>query len=168
MSDPITLPTLDANQLRWLAEKADGLRDEGDLAMVYDDDVGVDIVKESDVGRRQELFHLKTPSKGPGVPGNAQIQLTVGGRVYPATTKFGDCDAVFVTQSAIEKFLLPYYMRFKSGAEVQAIQDGLFKNGVVIAGAHVAPSFSVGIPDNDQVAILSTDPVSKELSVKLV
>lgn len=168
MSDTATLPTLDANQLRWLAEKADGLRDEGDLAMVQDDDVGVDVVKESEVGTRRELFHLKTPSKGAGVPGNVKIQLTLGNRVYHATTEYGDCDAVFVTQSAVEKFLLPYYMRFKSGAEVQAIQDMLFTNRHVIAGAHVAPSFGVGISDTHKLAIFGTHPVSQDLTVKLV
>jgi hypothetical protein len=156
MADAPPTTTLTANQLRWLAEKADGLRgDDEPLALVAGGELGVDIVREKDLAGREPIFDVRTPKKGDGVPGDATIQIVHNGTVYSARTKFGECDAVFVTQSAVEKFLLPYYMRFKTGAEVQQLQDWLFKNPLVLAGAHVSPSASVKINENGDP---ETDP----------
>ena len=136
-----TRPTLSANQLRYLAEKADGIR--GELVLVADANGKLDVVRPSDVNGCTVLANLNTEREGPGVPGTARIQLrgennqVLGG----PGTDIDKADAVFVTQSAVEKFLLPYYMRFKSPREVAEIERKAFEDENVDAIIHFPWSY---------------------------
>ena len=54
-------------------------------------------------------------------------------------------DAVFITQSAFAKFVIPYYTRFKSPAQIAAMKHKYFADGF-IGVAHFPPSIQQGIP----------------------
>jgi hypothetical protein len=136
---PRFTPPLCANQLRYLAEKADGWRDTP-LSLVVTDG-RIDVIPTKDISRETQLFTLDTPSRGPGIDGSAKARIFWHGDVYGGPdTDLEKADAVFLTQSAVEKFLLPYYMRFKSGAAVQGLENTLFNHDSVAAVFHIPPS----------------------------
>ena len=141
---------IDANRLRRLAEKADGLRDRP-LKVITDGYGGVDVVEINEPGTPC-LIDVVTPTEGPGVAGRGKITVhwhesSQVGRNGGSECSLDGADAVFVSQSAIEKLLLPYYMRFKNGAEVQQLQDLLFKNDKVLAAIHFPPSMWAAYPE---------------------
>ena len=139
-------PTLTANELRWLAEAADGTR-EKQLALVINSDGKVDVVAADATGNDVVLLNLKTTTRGPGIPGDAKARVQWHGRTYGGpTTLLEKADAVFLTQSAVEKFLLPYYMRFRSGAQVQALENALYNDPRAIIAFHIPPSSAFAYP----------------------
>jgi hypothetical protein len=143
---PKFIPPLCANELRYLAEKADGWRDTP-LTMVITDGK-VDVKPTEQLTRDDKaLFILDTKSRGEGVAGDAKARVFWRDKVYGGSgTDLEKADAVFLTQSAIEKFLLPYYMRFKSGAEVQGLENRIFNNKNVAAVFHIPPSIPKMFP----------------------
>ena len=122
------------------------------------------VVKEEKVGNRQRLAEVVTASRGPGVPGTAKIRVFWNGHVYGGI-EFEDADALFVTQSAIEKFLLPYYMRFKSGAQVQALENMLFNDRAVVAAYHIRPSVPKAFPEPPTIGCVKPKAGSDEFTV---
>lgn len=154
---------IDANQLRWLAEAADGIRDEP-AALVRRADGSLDVVRDSErTARDTVVLELETASRGPGVDGSAEVRIFWNGRIYDPKVRLPDgrkerVDALFVTQSAIQKFLLPYYMRFRSGAEVQAVENKLFNDRHVKAAIHIPPSHAGGF---SAIYAVSPDPESE-------
>ena len=150
-----------ANDLRWLAEKADGLREQH-LALVTNDDGKLDVIKRDQLKPGQPvILDVETPDEGPGIPGDAKIRIEHRGVMYGAGTTLDQADAVFVTQSAVEKFVLPYYMRFKSGAQVQALQNMLFRDPLVICAPHIPPSLTLKFPNNGDPSRPINDVVSE-------
>jgi hypothetical protein len=140
--------TLTANDLRWLAEKADGMRGEP-LVLVEDQKKVADIVRQTELKGRTPLLYIDTESRGPGIPENpedrAKARIMFNGKIHTDDV-LDQADAVFFSQSSVEKFLLPYYMRFRSGAEVQAIENMLFNKKGVIAALHIPPSLPKAWP----------------------
>jgi len=135
--------TITANQLRLLAEKADGTRDTP--VFLVSDGKNLDVVEQGKVGDREVLLEVDTKSRGPGVIGDAKVRIFWKGHTYGGGA-LDDADALFVTQSAIEKFLLPYYMRLSSGAQVQALENKLFNDKTVAAAFHIPPSVTKKFP----------------------
>jgi len=111
-----TLTTVTANDLRLAAEKADGFRGIP-MALVPDEKRGVTVVTEEEAksGDKEILVEILTPFEGGGVRGDAKVKLLHDNKLYPTPEKpdtpLASADAVFVTQSAVEKFVLPYYIR---------------------------------------------------------
>ncbi|MDB4870731.1 MAG: hypothetical protein JWL97_1735 [Gemmatimonadales bacterium] len=140
--------TLSANDLRWLAEKADGLRGQP-LFLVEDPKKVVDVVSQEELNGREPLLYIDTRSRGPGIPENpndrAKARILCNGKIYNDAL-LDEADTLFLSQSSVEKFLLPYYMRFKSGAEVQAIENMLFNKEGVMAALHIPPSLPKAWP----------------------
>jgi hypothetical protein len=158
------LPKLTANELRFLGETADGNRDVKQFLVA--DDSKLAVVKQEEIGNRQVLAEVVTASKGPGVVGDAKIRVYWKGRVYGGE-QFEKADALFVTQSAIEKFLLPYYMRFKSGAQVQAVENMLFNDPGVVAAYHIRPSIPLAF-EPPIVGSIRPDPNSDTFTGEFV
>ena len=101
---------LSANALRRLAEKADGLRDKHPFLVVDDNDI-VDVAAETDIKGRHKLLDLTTLNDGPGLNSKPILGMTVDGKPYPEGTELDVADAIFTSQSAVEKFVFPYYTR---------------------------------------------------------
>ena len=74
---------------------------------------------------------------------NDDVQLIVDGKPLKIPIpRLDDADAVFLTQSAVAKFILPYYMRFKTGNQVGALENSLFNNEEVVAAFHIPGSLT--------------------------
>ena len=159
----MTLPKLTANELRFLGETADGNRGVHQFLVVNDENE-LAVVKQQDVGDLQVLAEVTAVSRGPGIAGDAKIRVYWNGRVYGGD-QFKDADALFVTQSAIEKFLLPYYIRFKSAAQVQALENMLFNDRGVVAAYHIRPSIPKVFEPPPIVGSIKPDPDSDTFTV---
>ena len=162
----MTMPKLTANELRFLGETADGNRNVRQFLVVADDNK-LAVVKQEELGDRQPVAEVVTASRGPGVPGTAKVRVFWKGRVYGGK-EFEEADALFVTQSAVEKFLLPYYMRFKSGAQVQAVENMLFNDPAVVAAYHIRPSVPKAFPEPPTIGCIRPKPDSDEFTVEIL
>ena len=140
MSQPVT-----ANQLRWLGEEADGKRDK-DCVVVWrgtGDKEKLGIAERGKLGADERLVgsvDVRTDLEGPGLLGDATIQLLYNGQVIDVT----GADAIFITQSAFGKFVIPYYTRFKSPAQIAAMKHNYFADDY-IGVAHFPPSIPQGV-----------------------
>ncbi|MFN2603944.1 MAG: hypothetical protein ABR582_14475 [Gemmatimonadaceae bacterium] len=155
-----------ANDLRWLAESADGKREEACL-IVWDTDGKPLVVKKADYGdgrvpdmdpERPPLdLEVMTPYYSPPPQGNQKAQR--GGMHKGVTVKLlvgtdvialpDNTDAVFLTQTAVEKFVLPYYTRMEPPDWIQQKKDELFAPEIV-AAAHADPSITTGYPRKEK------------------
>jgi hypothetical protein len=138
--------TLSAKALRRLAETADGLR-ELHPWLVVDDDGKLIVVEQAKIGTRQRLINLETPDDGPALHFKPTLGLTVDGKTYPPGRGLELADAVFTSQSAVEKFVFPYYTRVKSPAEVEAMAREMFDDEATVAIIHF-PSTRYGLLQN--------------------
>jgi hypothetical protein len=135
-----TIAKLSAGALRRLADKADGLRDKHPL-LVVDSKDEVDVVIEADLRADQHpLIDLETPNDGPGLCFKPTIRLIVNGTEFGEGTQLDQADAVFTSQSAVEKFLLPYYMRVRTPAQVAEIARAMFDDEFTVCGHHLPGS----------------------------
>lgn len=144
--------TSTANKLRWLAEAADGMRDQ-DCVVVWVAEDTLGVVREQDVDGRERLMTLKvhTPSSGGGgMSGNAEVKLTYDGQPVPLPA---DTDAVFLSQAAVEKFVLPYYTRMESPEWIANKKAELFARNIV-AAAHREPSITQPVPEGSGATLL--------------
>jgi hypothetical protein len=109
------------------------------------------------------LLYIDTKSRGPGIPENpkdrAKARILCNGKIYDDDL-LDEADTLFLSQSSVEKFLLPYYMRFKSAAEVQAIENMLFNKKGVMAALHIPPSLPKRWP---QIAALTPEEGTSKL-----
>ena len=156
--------TISANDLRFAGESADSIRDEPAF-LIINDQGKPEVVARSKLGTREPLFQLETDFRGDGLRSNVKVKLFLDGKVYDEDNipHFNQVDAVFLTQSAVAKFLLPYYMRFKSAAQVQQLENSLFNHAEVIAAFHIPGSFTFPIW---RVGIVTRKP-SGEVAVDL-
>lgn len=124
-----------ASALRRLAEKADGLRDQHPY-LVVDDHGTVDVAGENDVGERQKVLDLETLYDGDGLRFKPVLGMTVDGKAYPNGTELEVADAVFTSQSAVEKFVFPYYARIRTPAELAQMAKEMFDDKGNVAIIH--------------------------------
>ncbi|MBL0938412.1 MAG: hypothetical protein IBJ03_05940 [Gemmatimonadaceae bacterium] len=151
--------TVDANTLRRIAEAADGLRG-GTYALSANAPqrdggtglglVPVDTSKPAEPGE----IRVHTPLKAPKKPRPKAVFVQhphTGEMINIDVERF---DAVFWGEAAIEKFLVPYYVRFQSEGFMQTLREAV-ENDEVIAIAHEYPSFVD--PITDHVLVLPTN-----------
>jgi hypothetical protein len=134
-----TIPTVDARRLRALAEWADGHRDRpyvlveraGSLMIVDSDAVTPD---------DRELAAVQTSTRARNRPRPESVSLTAGKSSGPLEMGL-KYDALFWTESSIEKFLLPYYYtaRVLTEESLQELKQEYVRENVV-AMAHRPPS----------------------------
>lgn len=146
-------PPSHALMLRRLAEKADGLRDQ-DLALVQRADGTLDVVPVDEVGTQPVLYQLRTPSQHPADQ-RPKFELVLTppppGVPFDARARY---DALFWTESAVEKFLLPYYQRVLTPEELLELARAFRDNPNVYAVGHWPPT---------RYELLSTDGPSPGL-----
>jgi hypothetical protein len=169
MIETMNAGSFTANDLRRVAEKADGLRGQP-LGLVVDGDGFPDVipVEEAHKSGRTVLLEIETPLVGDGMRGDAKMLVTLNGATYGGKgTDLETADAVFTSQAAVLKFVLPYYVRFKSGEELQELQDKLFKDKHVIAAVHLPTSVTHGLGDG-KIAVMTVKPESTKPTIEVL
>ena len=115
---PPTFPT--ANELRRLVEGLDGIRGK-DLFVALKNGR---LVLETERPTSGAFLIVRTEfSGGDGLRGTEALSVTNGNIPREA-------DAAFTTQSAYEKFVLPYYARTRTPTELQAMKDTAYADDV--------------------------------------
>ena len=129
-------PRVDSRQVSWWAESADGTRDK-ELALVLTGD-GEYVVKEEAPGDNVVL-RMYTPSAVPNRLKPTEITFQAPGCEKMRIDEIADC--LFWTESAVEKFLFPYYasQRLLTDEEMRQLKEG-FQDERVVAIWHKAPS----------------------------
>lgn len=125
--------------LRRLAEKADGLRDQ-DLVLVQRADGTLDVVPADQAGADLVLHRLRTSSRYPADQ-RPQFGLILTppppGTPFDARSRY---DALFWSESAVEKFVLPYYHRVRTPEEVLQLARAFRDDPNVYAIGHIPPT----------------------------
>lgn len=147
-----TIPSISANQLRALAERADSRR--GRTVFLVANPVGspepFDIVEgERERGGRTVVLTLRTDDEPPAFEPRQPEPICLSSQPPVELIEFPRqgleiCDAVFTSLVAVEKFVKPYYSRFRKGPDVQALRDGFASEPTVLAVAHVPDSIPSG------------------------
>ena len=141
-------PKVDSNELRWLGEEADGKRQK-DYAVIWKEGpkgkrlglAPLDTVNPNDV---VASFVVRTNWQGDGLRG--QEPMTIVWRGKPTTIKRVKNgkdeypDAIFWTQSAFLKFVIPYYARMRSTGNLDDMRRRYFNDKDCIAVLHFEPS----------------------------
>ena len=112
----------DANEVRRMAEAADGTREQD----VYFTVVGDELSRTPTKPPAGKGITVKTTWHGPGLRGAASLSVSKG-EIPPGA------DAAFTTQSAFEKFVLAYYIRSKTLDELRTMMDRAYTQGVTAA-----------------------------------
>jgi hypothetical protein len=60
-----------------------------------------------------------------------------------------DADAVFLSQAAVEKFLLPYYARYMTPLQLEEVRRDCFDTPGVFAVLHLFPTIHQVLTTND-------------------
>jgi hypothetical protein len=131
-------PRVDSRQISWWAESADGARDK-ELALVLTAS-GEYIVKEEEPGDHVVL-RMYTPSTTPDRMKPVEITFQAPGCEKVRIDEVAD--AIFWTESAVDKFLFPYYasQRLLTDEEMRRFKES-FRDERVVAIWHQAPSRS--------------------------
>ena len=155
-------PRVDSRQISWWAESADGTRDK-ELALVLTAS-GEYVVKVEEPGD-DVVLRMYTPSARPNRLRPTEITFQAPGCERIRIDELAD--ALFWTESAVEKFLFPYYaaQRLLSAAEMRQLKKG-FRNERVVAIWHKAPSnYALLYGEEsglDTLNVLAADPESSE------
>ncbi len=148
----------DANHLRKIAERADGTRGKDQYLVVRGEEV--ELVDEKPDGSNEKFATIHTKYSGDGM--RKSPQLKADGKATPEKA-----DALFASQSAVEKFLVPYYARTRTPKELQNLVDELFKAGRTVAfhmpGSDVGGALVESIPglyamdENGKITLIAED-----------
>ena len=142
-----------ATNLSWLAETADGLRDIP-LALIVDDEKNLQLIKDTEPGAEKSLVTIITPKHRPNripvteVGCRGEYEDSTGKqKVFERTLPSDmDYDAVFWTESSVEKFLYPYYRAHRLWDQtMDRLQEQFENDDFAVAIAHRAPSKSSSV-----------------------
>lgn len=151
----------DANKLRWLGEAADGDRDK-DCVVVWNG-TKLQVVEKSKAGLKAPLgISVRTNSHGPGMRGGKPIDIAYDGKSMRLKP---EVDAIFLTQSAVEKFVIPYYTRMQSLEWIIEKRDALFNDAKVLAAIHAYPSITSSWPPKTMLQPLGFDDETGDLKI---
>ena len=155
-----------ANDLRFAGEEADSIRGEPAF-LVVDDQGKPHVVAKSELGSRHPLLELFTEPRGDGMKADVKVQFIVNGKPFTKPIpRLDQADAVFLTQSAVAKFILPYYMRFKTGNQVGALENSLFNPKDVIAAFHIPGSLTFAV--QPKVGVVTLNPATGDCDCHLL
>ena len=142
----VTVPKpilITANQLRELAEAADGTRKT--RMYVVEGNKRHPVKVDRNAGATTVLIEVETDEKEKFEPVVLSSTPVLG--VYTdeegneVEFKMSDCDAVFTTLSAVEKFLVPYYAKMRELKDVQTMRDNFAESTVTAAAFHLPSSY---------------------------
>lgn len=120
---------LNARALAWIAEGADGRRDEP-LVLFQNQKGNLQLERAGTVPEDQVILELFTKSR-------KQQERTPRALEIPT-----DWDAVFLSESAVEKFVFPYYtaQRLLTAAELNRLKTAFYTREDVVGIVHKPPS----------------------------
>lgn len=123
------MPALTARALAWIAEAADGTRDVNRV-LVQNADGKLALVDEIDANGRPIILEIRTPSRKKQVRKDWKLTIPK------------EWDALFLTESAVEKFLFPYYesQRLLNGSEMELLKGQYYNRPDVAGILHKPPS----------------------------
>lgn len=130
-----------ADDLRMLAETADGLQDD-DVVLAWSSEKSQwEIIKRADhvesQGGSPAIPIRAVPTPGaPPEPDDVGVKLTTGSQLQSLRE---DGDAIFWTNAAMRKFVLPYYARLMKPDKLVELYENLL-DGRTMAAVHVRPS----------------------------
>lgn len=125
-------PPIPANVLRLLAEKADGRRgiDQSIVRMGDGDKAEYDVLTAAEIDARRAqgetiealiaIAATYTNTKRAERERETVVIIKVPG-AKPRTYNAGEVDALFLTEAAVEKFVLPYYARTLQRSEYDTL-----------------------------------------------
>jgi len=148
--------TIDASELRKLAETADGLRNQN-LALIKRGNEHL-VVPEEELGSEDEmLISLRTDD--PVTRGNRPgFEVVLDVDDGPSVPLSSVADSLFWTLSAVDKFVIPYYSRIWPIDKVRAFRAKLAEDYQWIAMYHP--------PLSDVTVLLMTQSGFQSLSVE--
>ncbi len=153
---------LTARALSWLAEQAEGMRNQ-DLSLVENLSGNIQLKLAEDVtSTERPLIGVRTEDK---VPGRYKMEkITVKAPNCPTADVPEGWDALFWTEASIEKFFFPYYysQRLLTEEDITALWAD-FKDKTVVAFAHILPSRPVPIRGIDAAGVVFVDEASHAL-----
>ena len=155
MPGTVTLPKVDARGLAWAAEMADGTRD-AELVL-YRKGNKLALGPENDDTRGTALLKVFTKSRKHQRRSPTTFEIPV------------QWDAVFLTESAVEKFLFPYYeaQRLLPPDKLKELKELFYTKDEFIGIAHLPPSRPLLLRQDGSVYALPVDtgvdfPLSSE------
>lgn len=150
---------LTANDLRRLAEAVDGVRDE--TAYVVWGNTGPE-VRTQRPASDEVIFECMTSNSEPERARIRAITLhppVVASDGTPLTDFATRFDAMFWSEAAVEKFMIPYYIRFSSREHIDRMRAA-FKQKHVVAMLHLPETtsrFLVRVGGGEALSVLSLD-----------
>jgi hypothetical protein len=131
-----------SRELSWAAETANGTRDKT-MFLVLDKD-GHLLVTENMQNTDRELRRIRTDSKVPNRRKILEVSCAVDGWDDPLRLPGAEkWDAIFWTESSVEKFLYPYYHCQRLwDRDLDIVKEEFEKDEDAVAIAHQAPSNS--------------------------
>jgi hypothetical protein len=147
-------PKVDANEIRWTGEEADGKRGEVDYVVVWKDGPrgrrpGLVPLDEAKAKNLEVIaaFVVQTPFAGEGLRNETPLTIACKGKQVPLgresksdPNKVELPDAIFLTQSAFQKFVIPYYARMRSTGQLDKLRKKYFTDKRCMALLHFEPS----------------------------
>ena len=150
-----------ANDLRRLAEAVDGVRDE--TAYVVWGNTGPE-VRTQRPDSDEVIFECMTRNAEPGRARISAITLhppVMASDGTPLTDFARRFDAMFWSEAAFEKFMLPYYVRFSSREQIDRMRRA-FNQKHVAAAVHMPETTSgylVSVGGGETLSVLTADEI---------
>ena len=133
----------DSTSLSWLAETADGTRDQV-FKLVYRNGKELKLLRPQDVGTGdQTICDVTTPSCRPDRLKAVAVHVFVENDPNPIKIDVQGTatDAIFLTESAVEKFLYPYYRSHRIWDDgMDSLQEKFEQTQQAVGILHKAPS----------------------------
>lgn len=128
MATTMTLPQVDAVGLAWAAEGADGRRDEN--LVLYTNGKKLLLGPANDENLKTAICRVRTDSRKNLERAPTTLTIPV------------EWDSVFLTESAVEKFLFPYYeaQRLLKSGELEKLKKTYYDTPDYIGIVHIQPS----------------------------
>jgi hypothetical protein len=117
----MTIPILNAEQLRQLTDAAAGHRGGDPYWIVYGGQDSLRVM-QAPIAPPDAVFGVETPDVDPDRPAVSAVVMISGESITPNLAQ--EYDAVFWSEAAVEKFVLPYYAS-KSMWEAAAVLHNL-------------------------------------------
>jgi hypothetical protein len=143
-----------STSLSWLAETADGFRGKS-LGLFVDKNGDLTLSAQDTLNGEPPITRVTTPKHQDRRAEVTKVTCEGNGFNKNLESK-DDFDAVFWTESSVEKFLYPYYHAHRLWNRTMTDLKDIFENDPRIAAiAHRAPSASVSVPaDNLELGLV--------------